>query len=525
MKSSYPWRWSYLILVFLTTFNGRISSAVDSSSSQPNIIVILADDLGFGDLSCNNPQSKITTPHLDQLAKGGLRFTDAHTPSSVCTPTRYGLLTGQYCWRTRLKSSVLDGFSPPLIASDRLTLASMLKQAGYTTACIGKWHLGMQWTKSDGRLESSDRGEKGFRSGTDIDFKARVTGGPLAVGFDSYFGISASLDMPPYCWIENDRCQPLPNTSVTGFHGELFRSQSDGVAHTDFKIDDVLKTLKDRTLQTIDQHFNQANTKPLFMYLPLNSPHLPVAPSSAFLGKSQVGLYGDFVLETDDFVGGVVEALQRHQALANTLIIVTSDNGGLWHSWEAKEADDVKAYKPTPRAKNTASYDHRSNGMLRGTKADIYEGGHRVPFLVHWPQQIPAGRDEATPVELTDVMATLADVIGYQLPPDLDHDSCSFATLLGVKGRNTPLRSTLIHHSAQGVFAIRRAGWKYVESRGSGGFSTPKTVKVASGEAMGQLYHLDEDPFETRNLFLQEPQRVRELSNELEKIRNAPGLH
>ncbi len=247
--------------------------------SHPNVVVILADDLGWGDARCYNPESKIPTPHMDRLAEHGLRFTDAHTPSSVCTPTRYGLLTGQYCWRTRLTEGVLDGFSPPLIAKDRPTLATLLKQVGYTTACIGKWHLGMQWTKLDGTLETSDRGDGGFRNGSDIDFTAKLTGGPCDVGFDSYFGISASLDMPPYCWIENDRCSPVPTAMTPDNKKEMFRTQTSGKSDPDFKIDEVLPELKRRTVAKIDSHLTATPNKPLFLYLPINSPHLPVAPS------------------------------------------------------------------------------------------------------------------------------------------------------------------------------------------------------------------------------------------------------
>ena len=286
-------------------------SVVGQSDAFPHVVVILADDLGYGDPQCYNAASKIPTPNLDRMAKDGLRFTDAHTPSSVCTPTRYGLLTGQYCWRTRLTEGVLDGFSPPLIPETRMTIASLLKQRGYATACLGKWHLGMQWTRKDGTAERLDRAEAaGFRGGESIDFGARLTGGPSAVGFDSYFGISASLDMPPYCWIENDQCLPIPNTTTPDHRKEMFRTQTEGASHSDFRIEDVLPTLRRRTLAKIDEHFTGSKDQPLFLYLPLNSPHLPVAPSAAFAGKSQAGEYGDFVVETDDFVGGVMEAFE-----------------------------------------------------------------------------------------------------------------------------------------------------------------------------------------------------------------------
>lgn len=492
--------------------------------SKPNIVIILADDLGYGDVACYNSDSRIPTPHLDRLAAGGLRFTDAHTPSSVCTPTRYGLLTGRYCWRTRLTSGVLDGFSPPLIEPERPTLASWLKSQGYATACLGKWHLGMQWTRQDGMPETVDRVVGEHRGGSEIDYTKPVTGGPLAVGFDSYFGISASLDMPPLCWIENDRCIPPPDTIARDARQEMFLTHSPGAAHSGFRLQDVLPTLKRRTTNWIDAHVQNSGDQPFFLYLPLNSPHLPVAPSEPFLGTSQAGLYGDFVVETDDFVGSVVSTLERHGELTDTLMIVTSDNGGLWHQWTPQEADDVAGYKPTPRAEYTASFGHHGNGTLRGTKADVWEGGHRVPFLVHWPREVMEPRVEATPVELTDVFATVADVLEVPLPAEAAPDSCSFAPLLGRPRLSSIERTTLVQHSIQGKFAIREQGWKYIEVRGSGGFSTPKTIKPNVGEATGQLYHLDSDPQETQNRFLREPAHVETLQLRLGEIRGSDRL-
>jgi arylsulfatase A-like enzyme len=405
-----------------------------------------------------------------------------------------------------------------------MTLASLLKRKGYATACLGKWHLGMQWTRKDGSLETSDRSEGGFRGGDLIDFNAKISGGPCDVGFDFYFGISASLDMPPYCWIENDRVSPLPDGVASDNRQEIFRTQTSGASNSEFHIDEVLPTLKRRTVAKIDEHFQEKPGEPLFLYLPLNSPHLPVAPSPAFIGKSQAGLYGDFVVETDDFVGGVMEAFTKHNALENTLIIFTSDNGGLWHQWSAQEADDVAGYKPTPRSDYTAGFKHHSNAALRGTKADIYEGGHRVPFLVHWPRAVPVGRVVDTPIELTDVLATLADVTDQKLPNSLDHDSCSFGQLMGIDAKNTPIRSVLVHHSIQGLFAIRDGDWKLAMARGSGGFSSPKSVKAKSGEPSVQLYNLLDDPYETRNVALEHPDRVDSLMKKLEAIRSARKL-
>jgi len=493
-----------------------------AESDRPNVVIILADDLGYGDPQCYNAESKIPTPNIDRLAAQGLRFTDAHTPSSVCTPTRYTLLTGRYCWRTRLTSGVLDGFSPPLIESDRPTIASWLHDQGYATGCIGKWHLGMQWTRQDGTPETVDRVPGLHRGGEEINAAVPVTGGPCSVGFDSYFGISASLDMPPLCWMENDRCVPPPDTTVPDAKRELFLTHASGIAHSTFKLDEVLPTLRRKTVDWIERHSAQSPDQPFFLYLPLNSPHLPVAPSQTFLGKSQAGLYGDFVVETDDFVGGVIDVLERTGELTDTLIIFTSDNGGLWHAWEPRETDDLAQYKPTPRAEYTAGFGHHSNAHLRGTKADIYEGGHRVPFLVHWPRGISESQVVDTPVELTDVFATVADMLGRPLPAAAAVDSCSFAPLMGRPRLSRLERQTLVHHSLQGHFAVREEGWKYVEVRGSGGFSTPRKIDPRPGEPSGQLYHLTDDPQETKNLFLERPDQVSRLSQRLDQIRSKP---
>lgn len=471
--------------------------------SRPNIVLILADDMGYGDPTCYNPESGTPTPNLDRIAAHGVRFTDAHTPSAVCTPTRYSLLTGRYCWRTRLKSSVLDGFSPPLIEAGRPTIASFLKARGYATAGIGKWHLGMQWTRKDGSPENVDRADK-FRPGDAIDFKRRLTAGPLTVGFDSFFGISASLDMPPYCWIENDRCAPAPDTAVPTAKDTIFLNQAGGAASSSFAVDQVLPTLKSRSVNWLSAHFDKQPERPFFLYLPLNSPHLPVAPSKAFLGRSKVGFYGDFVIETDDLVGAVLDTLEKRGALKDTLVLFTSDNGGLWHQWTPKEKDDLDGYRPTPRAKYTMQFGHQSNAHLRGTKADIWEGGHRVPFLVQWPNRVKAGSVSDEPIELTDVFATIMDIVGGERPTEAAPDSFSFLPILDSEPSARSKRPFLIHHSLRGLFAIRQGDWKYVEARGSGGFSQPRQIKPQAGEPTGQLYNLAKDPSETMNLALRE---------------------
>ena len=329
---------------------------------------------------------------------------DAHTPSAVCTPTRYGLLTGRYAWRTRLKSGVLDGFDPPLIEPGRMTAASLLKRRGYETACVGKWHLGMQWTNRDGTPVGFRDAASGFRPGYDVDYTRPVKGGPAAAGFDWYYGISASLDMPPYCFIENGRTVGIPDVR-TAEDKTLFMNQAPGVRTTDFKLEDVVPVCTRKAAEFITRQ--KGSKRPFFLYLALSSPHLPVVPNREFEGRSKAGRYGDFVAEMDAAVGRVMEAIGQSGAAGDTLVMFSSDNGGLWHWWDFREADDVARGKTTPRGAYLKGFGHQSNAWMRGTKADAWEGGHRVPFLARWPGRIPAGTVSASLACLTDFPATL----------------------------------------------------------------------------------------------------------------------
>lgn len=492
------------------------------AADQPNLIVILADDLGYGDVSCYNAQSKIQTPHVDRLALEGMRFTDAHTPSAVCTPTRYGLLTGRYSWRTRMKSGVLDGYSPPLIETERVTVASFLQQQGYATACVGKWHLGLQWTRQDGSQESLDKGPQGVRPGFDIDHARPFTGGPNAVGFEHFFGISASLNMPPFCFLLNDRVLHQPVLHQERMRDALFQATDEGVRSPDFTNFAVMPRFAGEAVAFIEKQAAAVEKKPFFLYAPLSSPHLPVVVNQEYRGKSQAGEYGDFVVETDAFVGAVLESLDRTGLAGNTLVLFTSDNGGLFHSWEAKEADDVKHYKITGRAQHIREFGHQGNAHLRGTKADIWEGGHRVPFLVRWPGQTPVGSVSAELVELTDLLATVAEITGVALPTGAGPDSRSILPALLAEKPEKPVREYAVHHSMQGVFAIRQGPWKLVhEHRGSGGFSQPKKLDPAKeGGPSGQLYHLETDPAETRNVYAEQPEVVERLTKLLKSIQD-----
>lgn len=511
----------FLFLVGTLLCSVQVNGADKSPPSHPNIVVVLADDLGYGDVSCNNPQSKIPTANVDRLAAEGMRFTDAHTPSAVCTPTRYALLTGRYCWRTRLKYRVLDGFDPPLIEPGQVTVASLLKESGYTTAAVGKWHLGLQWTDKSGSAVAAvplDRIAPP-RPGHDVDFTRPFTGGPTAVGFDQFFGISASLNMSPFCYLQGDRAVHLPVIRQEKMRDANFMAVDEGVRSPDFTIHGVMPRLAGEAVSFIERQATASPARPFFLYAALTAPHLPVVTNAEYRGKSRAGEYGDFVVEMDAFLGAILETLDRTGLARDTLVIFTSDNGGLYHYWEAKEADDVKHYRIAGRAAHIREFGHQGNAHLRGTKADIWEGGHRVPFVVRWPGKTPAGSQSEELIELTDLLATAAAIVGKPLPPGAGRDSRNILpALLKVKPER-PVRDFSVHHSCFGVFALRQGPWKLIPHRGSGGFTRPRDIDPAKeGGPPGQLYHLPSDPSETRNVYAEHPDVVRRLSQLLKTI-------
>ena len=491
------------------------------AADHPNIVYILADDLGFGDVSCYHAESRIETPHVDRLAKEGMRFTDAHTPSAVCTPTRYGILTGRYAWRTRLKYRVLDGLDPDLIEAGRLTVPGLLKQHGYDTACVGKWHLGMQWTDRSGTpvpylpVEEKRRP----RSGNNVDYARPIQGGPTQRGFDWYFGISASLNMSPFCYIENDRPVRLPVLHQPRIQTE-FISVDEGVRSPDFTIYGVMPRLAGEAVGYIEKQAAANSGRPFFLYAPLTSPHLPLVPNVEYRGQSEAGHYGDFVVETDAFVGAVLESLDRTGQAEDTLVVFTSDNGGLYHYWEPQEADDAQHYRGSVRGRYAQQFGHQGNAHLRGTKADIWEGGHCVPFVVRWPGKTPAGAVSHELIELTDLLATSAAIVGAELPPGMGEDSRNALPALLSAQVDPPVRDIAVHHSLWGMFAIRKGPWKMIEGRGSGGFTFPRELDPEKvGGPSGQLYHLDDDPSETKNIWDDHPDVVAELTQQLSRVR------
>ncbi|MDP0490987.1 MAG: arylsulfatase [Verrucomicrobiota bacterium JB023] len=481
-----------LSILFSSIALGLGLHAESPSETRPNVLVILADDMGYGDVQALNPESKIPTPHLDSLAREGASFTDAHSPSSVCTPTRYGLLTGRYAWRSWLKKSVL--FTPdkdkPLIENDRPTIASFLKKAGYSTHLVGKWHLGFEWPRKD-------NGE--------IDPESPITDGPIQKGFDTYFGVAASLDMVPYTFFRQDRSTtPVQEVQPALDFPKYVRQ---GPKAESFNFGDVLDILAAESDQVIGEAAK--SEAPFFLYLPLTSPHKPVWPHERFVGKTDLGPYGDFVHQTDYTVGLVLESLKKHQVADNTLVIYTSDNG----SFMFRIADRHPADHTTDATiQKYFAKNHRANAHWRGTKADIYEGGHRVPFFVRLPGRVNPGITVERTTSQTDIFATIADLLDLPLPEQAE-DSYSF--LKELSGKEGDKRPAVINHSINGTFAIRDGDWKLILANGSGGRQNPR------GEPFGkpyQLYHLGDDPSESKNLIEEKPDLAARMEAKFQEI-------
>lgn len=466
-----------LVLLMLPPF------AIARENRKPNIVFILADDLGYGDVQCLNPRGKIPTPEMNRFAASGMIFTDAHATSALCSPSRYGILTGRYNWRSTLQRGVLWGRSKPLIAPDRLTVAELLKQNGYDTGCFGKWHLGMTLPNQP-------------------NWDRLIPDGPLTRGFDEYFGITASLDIPPYGFIHNDRFTAPLNTEK-----ELAKGRR-GAAQADFEAVNVLPAITAKAVDYVRQE--APKKKPFFLYFPLTSPHVPLAPTKEWQGKSGLGDYADFVMETDWAIGRVLAALDETGATSNTLVIVTSDNG----------------CSPFIGVEDLEKHGHFPSAQFRGYKSDIWDGGHHEPFLVRWPGVVKPGTRSDAIICLSDFIATCADILGVKLPSNAAEDSMSFLATL--RNPAKPAREIIVHHSGEGYFAIREGKWKLELCPGSGGWGKPSNT-LAKKEQLPpvQLYDLSKDIGETNNVEAQHPHTVAKLTKMLkEQIadgRSTPG--
>ncbi|MCA9030113.1 MAG: arylsulfatase [Planctomycetaceae bacterium] len=481
-------------------------------ADHPNIIFVLCDDLGYGDVACLNPECKIKTPHMDRVAAEGMMFTDAHSGSAVCTPTRYGVLTGRYAWRSKLQRSVLGGLSPRLIEQGRMTVASFLKSEGYHTACIGKWHLGMDWHVNDGKTVNELSIESAEQV-WNVDYSQPIKNGPNSVGFDYYFGISASLDMVPYTFIEDDHVTVLPteDKSFAMMLGRTPGTTRKGPTAPGFDANQVLPTSTEKAVAYVKSRAQAAKKgAPFFLYLPYASPHTPILPTGEWVDASGLNPYADFVMQTDDGIGQVLAALDETGLADNTLIIVTSDNG----------------CSPQAKFEELAAKGHHPSYHFRGNKADIYDGGHRVPYLIRWPGKVQAGSTSDQTICLTDLMATCADIVGRELPDSAGEDSVSLLPAFLGKAK-APLREAVVHHSIDGSFAIRQGEWKLELCPGSGGWSAPRpNVDTSSGPAV-QLYNLANDIGEQDNVQGEHPEVVQKLTQLMEKYaaqgRSTPG--
>jgi arylsulfatase A len=487
---------------------------VEGKPPRPNIVVILADDLGYGDVHCYNPQrGKIPTPHIDRLAATGMRFTDAHSSSGVCSPSRYTLLTGRYHWRTRLQAGIVGYLGEPLIAKDRLTIGGLAQQAGYDTACIGKWHLGWNWEIAQHERKFFNPGRGNFPEVTDAHqrawktrFSKPIRGGPTTRGFTSYFGTDVP-NWPPYCFIDNDRTVGIPSTFLPQQQFKNHLASLPGPALENWPLHRILPTLAQRAATYIRQ---QADLDRRFLlYLPLTSPHTPLAVSKPWQGKSGLDhAVADFVMETDNVVGQVIQSLNEHHLTEDTLILFTSDNG----------------FAPYVGAKSLEAKGHFPSGPLRGYKGDSWEGGHRVPFIISYPPLVETGSTCSHLVHQADVMATLAELLEVSLPDDTAEDSYNLLPLL--RGGTAPIRQHAVSHGSSGQPAVRMGSWKLVYGPSGGGAWSQQSATEPDGYP-AQLYNLETDLGETKNLYAQNPEIVKQIialgQTIVDRGRSTPG--
>jgi arylsulfatase A-like enzyme len=492
-------------------------AAQKKAPEKPNVVIIFADDMGYGDVSYLNPHARTFTPHIDNLARKGVVFTNAHASASVCTPSRYGLLTGRYAWRSESAGSVVNGFGKPVIEEGRETMASLFKKEGYTTACIGKWHLGLDWQTKDGTDKAIFKDETGF---SNVDYTKEVSNGPNHYGFDYSFIHPASLDMPPYLFLRDHKVidpdmvltsdiypERLEDTEY--FWDKKHTKEHDvywdkmvwwrrGEISNSFRIENCLPEILEEGISFIERHASERPSEPFFMYLPLTGPHSPWMPTDEFKGKSSIDTYGDFIMNIDHVVGQVAETLKRLEMDDNTIIVFSSDNGAYWPQSEIN------------------LHQHDSHAGRRGQKGDVWEGGHRMPLIISWPSRVKNQIVYDQLVSLTDLFATFADLTGQKLQQNSGEDSFSFFHVLnGNTSKST--RPSMIHQSSGGLYSMRTGEWKYIDGLGSGGFTAPRKIDPIPGGPTGQLYQIQNDSLESNNLFLQHPNIVKKLQKELNK--------
>lgn len=473
-----------------------------AQSAKPNILLILADDLGYGDLPCYNPQSQVPTPNLDRLAAGGIRFSDAYCPVAVCSPTRYSLMTGRYSWKSWKPSGVMANYEPSMIEEGRLTLPRLLQESGYVTAGLGKWHLGATFPTLDGQPPAGYGKFRADNNGANLDLTQPVRGGPLSHGFDSWHGFSCASE----CWI-------LTDNQITGAIGhDLYTIDSAKNAEHIKRVPlaDFLPDITQKGLDFLEEQAAKPDGKPFFLYFAPYVPHIPLAVSPAYRGRTEAGLYGDYVHELDHYLGQLLDALDRLGLSENTLVLFASDNGSQFLSTsrnqDAAQASnslaDVQAADPTA---------HRPNSPLRGTKWTVWEGGVRTPFLARWPGHIPAGKVSNELFALNDLLATIAALTGYELPADAGEDSFNLLpALLGGKGT----RKSVVVQASGKVWGLRSGKWKFI---GEGNYKPAQP-----GDPPGELYDLKADPAESTNLYEKKPKVAARMRKQLQQLLAAP---
>ena len=468
-----------------------------AAESRPNVVILYADDMGVADVSYGNPKAKIQTPNIDRLVSRGMSFSDGHSSSGICTPSRFALLTGQHHWRRF--HGIVGAFGKTVFEPDDFTIAKMFKKQGYRTGCFGKWHLG--WDFDAIRKPSKTK----QTSAASYDWTKRFPDGPLDQGFDRYFG-DGTINFPPYCWIDNDRFATIPTKPVMKSKplagAGSFRP---GPMAESWNPYDILPTITKKTIEWIEE---QKADEPFFAYLAFNSPHYPIVPNKEFHGKSQAGFYGDFMIETDAMVGKVITALEKKGLLENTIVIFTADNGA-----ENLGFDRL------------AKFDHWSSGKFRGLKRDIYEGGHRVPFIVSWPGKIKEGSRSTEVVSQVDFAATFAKITGYKLNNKEAIDSYNLLPVLTGKEYQKPLRTATVQNTAKGKYALRQGDWVYLNTSSGAAQKEKKEylehfgLKTYPKETSGLLFNLKDDPRQANNVYQEHPDKVAAMSKLLQAYR------
>lgn len=497
--------WAVLLVDHLSAFSQ------EKQLGRPNVVIILADDMGYGDIAALNKAARTETPHLDALTQEGITFTDAHSGGALCIPSRYGILTGRYHFRAP-KNHGYMGYLRPLIEPQRETIGTLMQRAGYETACIGKWHLGLNWGLKDLGLPQIPEGK--LKTVTNTDYRKKVNDGPFSLGFNYSFILPASLDMPPYTFIRNDQvvdpevmltadAYPKQKEGTTPVWDKKYTNGDDiywergvwwrnGEMSKSFKMEDCMDTIVSEGLSFINAHVRDKPEQPFLLYLPLTGPHTPWIVGEQFSGKAKMGKYGDFMLQVDDAVGRVNEMLSALKIAENTIVIFASDNGAHWAE------EDVQVYN------------HQSSGGKRGQKGDIYDGGHHIPLIVKWPDKIKRPFQYHATVSLVDLMATFSEMVGQPVNKSYGEDSFSFYKVIAGASQ-VDTRDHIIYESAMGYLAIKKGDWKYIDFLGSGGFTAPGILKPVKDGPSGQLYDLKKDPLESDNLVLQFPERAKEL--------------